>query len=231
MALALVVFSGFARTFYLRNWFDVPPLTHPAGPARRPVHCVDGVFVTQTRLIATNNVRAHMRLGIAGVVLAALVFIVGVATAVVSASAPRTRAMGMASYQFVFVPLFIIWAFAGLVTAAVLLRKRSDYHKRLMTLAMITVLPPALARLIQPVRRRPALSRVADLARRGVRDLVRGIRLVQVPMLHPVYVIGGTLLVLSWPFRVWFARTPRLGIRRKVDGQPVELMANDADLR
>ena len=27
LALALVVFVGFARTFYLRQWFDVPPIT------------------------------------------------------------------------------------------------------------------------------------------------------------------------------------------------------------
>ena len=27
LALALVVFAGFARTYYLRTWFDVPPIT------------------------------------------------------------------------------------------------------------------------------------------------------------------------------------------------------------
>ena len=26
--------------------------------------------------------------------------------------------------------------------------------------------------------------------------------------LHPVYAIGGTLMVLSWPARVWVAHTP-----------------------
>ena len=26
--------------------------------------------------------------------------------------------------------------------------------------------------------------------------------------LHPIYLVGGTLLVLSWPARLWIARTP-----------------------
>jgi hypothetical protein len=27
-------------------------------------------------------------------------------------------------------------------------------------------------------------------------------------IVHPVYAIGGTLLVLSWPLRMWIVRTP-----------------------
>ncbi len=54
----------------------------------------------------------------------------------------------MNSQQFVLVPLVAITFFAILVTAAVLLRKRAQLHKRLMTLAMISVLGPPIARLI-----------------------------------------------------------------------------------
>ena len=207
LAIAAVVFAGFARTLYLRYWFEVPPLT-----ALMVLHGIVFtawmlLFVAQTRLIAANNVRAHRRLGVAGVGLAALVFLVGLATVIVSASAARPRGMGMASYQFVFVPFFIIVTFGGLVTAAVLLRRHAQLHKRLMTLAMITVLPPATARLINLVGATDhflllqttftALFVICCLAYDWIKHR----------LLHPVYLVGGTLLVLSWPFRAWFART------------------------
>jgi hypothetical protein len=208
LALALVVLVGFARTFYLRYWFDVPPIT-----LLLIVHGVlfsawMALYVIQARLIAANNVAAHMRLGIAGVALAALVFVFGMATVFASADEPRMRPMGMASYQFVFMPFFIICTFAGLVMAAVLLRGRSDLHKRLMTLAMITVLPPAIARLIR-------LSGFdADFL--VAQTLLTAVFVIccvafdwfRLRILHPVYLLGGALLVLSWPFRAWFARTP-----------------------
>src|SRR4051812_13796170 len=148
LLLALVVFAGFARTFYLRYWFDLPPLALLTQLHGLVFSAWMALFVIQTRLVAANNIDAHMRLGIAGVFLAGLVFVLGMATAVVSASAPRPRAMGMVSYQFVFIPMSIIVTFACFVIPAVLLRKHTPLHKRFMTLAMITVLPPATARLI-----------------------------------------------------------------------------------
>jgi hypothetical protein len=125
-----------------------------------------------------------------------------------SAAEPRMRPLGMTSYQFVFVPFFIIVTFAALVTSAVLLRMRSHLHKRLMMLAMITVLPPATARLIQLFGGSEhflllqtsftALFVICCVAYDWFRNR----------LLHPVFLVGGTLLVLSWPFRVWVARTP-----------------------
>ena len=140
LAVAVFTFVAFARTYYLRHWFDVPPIT-----VLLHIHSIVFtawvvLFVIQTRLIAAKNYRTHMQLGIAGIAVAALVVIFGYATAIVSAGAPRPRPMGMNSAQFVLVPLVAITLFAVLVTAAVALRKRADYHKRLMTLAMIAVL-------------------------------------------------------------------------------------------
>jgi hypothetical protein len=209
LVLGLVVFVAFARTLYLRHWFTVPPVD-----VATIIHGIVFtawmiLFIVQTRLIAAHNVRAHMRLGIAGVGLAALVFVFGLITVVASASASRPRPMGMASYQFVFVPFFIIVTFACLVTAAVLLRRHPQFHKRLMTLAMITVLPPATARLINlflgPSEHFLVLQTsftAAFVICCVVYDWFKN------HLFHPVYAIGGGLLVLSWPFRAWFARTP-----------------------
>jgi hypothetical protein len=208
LVLALIVFAGFARTLYLRYWFQVPPIDLSTLLHGIVFTAWMLLFVVQTRLIAANNVRAHMKLGMTGLVLAALVFALGMVTVVLSASAARPRPMGMPSHQFVFVPFFLLWAFAGLVTSAALLRRRPQVHKRLMMLAMITVLPPATARLIlllgvtsQFLFLQTAFTAVFVIA-------CVAYDWFKYRLLHPVYVIGGTLLVLSWPFRVWFARTP-----------------------
>jgi hypothetical protein len=207
LLLALVVFAGFARTFYLRYWFDVPPLTVLLFLHGLTYSAWMVLFVVQTRLVAANQVRTHMRLGFMGVGLAALTVAVGLATVVMSASAPRPRAMGMVSYQFVLVPFFNLVAFSGLVTAAVLLRKRPQFHKRLMTLAMITVLPPATARLINLFGVGGDFLVIQTSITAAFVVVALAYDWLKNRTLHPVYLVGGTLLVLSWPFRAWFART------------------------
>jgi hypothetical protein len=211
LALALVVFTGFARTLYLRQWFDVPPLTVLSYLHGIVFSMWVALYVVQTRLIAAHQVRAHMRLGIVGVALAMLVVAIGLATVFVSASAARPRAMGMTSAQFVFVPFFILVVFSCLVTAAVSLREHPALHKRLMTLAMVAILPPATARLITLAGgQQHFLELQTALTVVFVAVCLAG-DWIKHRILHPVYAIGGVLLVLSWPFRVWVARTDAWG--------------------
>jgi hypothetical protein len=148
LALGVLVLVAFARTYYLRYWFDVPPITVLLHLHSIAFTAWFALFVVQTRLIAAQNYGTHMRLGVLGVGLAALVFMLGVATAVASADAPRVRPMGMNSQQFVLIPLVGIAFFGVFVAAAVALRRRADFHKRFMILAMISVLGPPVARLI-----------------------------------------------------------------------------------
>lgn len=207
VALMLVVFVGFARTYYLKTFFDVPPLTLLMHLHGIVFSAWLATFVIQTRLIAAHNVQAHMKFGIAGLVIAFFVVVIGTATVFMSASAPRLRGGGLPSHQFVFVPFFILIAFTSLVTAAVLLRRRAALHKRLMTLAMIAVLPPATARLIAlaDAREHFLLLQTSFTAVFVLWCLIAD--WVKHRVVHPVYAIGGTLLVLSWPFRLWFAQT------------------------
>jgi hypothetical protein len=207
LVLAALVLVAFARTYYLRYWFDVPPITTLLHLHSIAFTAWVVLFAIQTRLIAKQDYRTHMQLGIAGIGVAALVVIFGFATAIVSAGAPRVRPMGMNSQQFVFVPLLAISLFAILVTAAVLLRKRAQLHKRLMMLAMISVLGPPIARLIMMTHTGEHFLAIqmavpaAFVAGCLVSDWVR-YRIV-----HPVYAVGGILLVLSWPVRVAIAQT------------------------
>jgi len=207
MALAALTLVGFARTYYLRYWFDVPPITVLLHLHSIVFTAWFVLFVIQTRLIAAQNYRTHMQLGIAGIVVAALVVIFGYATAIVSAGAPRPRPLGMNSQQFVLIPLVAITLFAILVTAAVLLRKRAQLHKRLMTLAMISVLGPPVARLVFVTHTDKyfALIQMAVPAAFLAWCLVSDWRKYRI--VHPVYSIGGAILLISLPARALIAQT------------------------
>ena len=207
MVLALIVFAGFTRTFYLRAWFDVPPITMLLHLHAIAFTAWFVLFVIQTRLIAAQNYKTHMQLGIAGVVIAGLVTILGFATAIISAGAPRVRPMGMNSQQFVIVPLVAITLFAVFVGAAVAYRRRADLHKRFMILAMIAVLGPPVARLIAAMQAGAYFGPIQI----GVAAAFLGWAIasdwVKYRTVHPVYSIGGGLLLLSFPVRILIART------------------------
>ena len=72
LTMAAIVLIGFSRTYYLRAWFHLPPLSwrlHLHGAA---LTLWVVLFVVQTRLIAAGRRRLHMTLGIAGLALAAV---------------------------------------------------------------------------------------------------------------------------------------------------------------
>jgi hypothetical protein len=79
---ALIVFVGFAPTYYLKSFTDNPPLSPLVH-----LHGVVGtgwvvLFLVQASLINLGRTDLHRRLGIAGAVLAAAVLVVGWMTAI-----------------------------------------------------------------------------------------------------------------------------------------------------
>ena len=81
LLFALIVVSGFARTYYLKALFAAPPLTALVHLHGLLMTAWVAVFATQVWLISTTRVRVHQRLGYASIALAAAVFFVGVRTA------------------------------------------------------------------------------------------------------------------------------------------------------
>ena len=93
IAMALIVFVGFAPTFYLRSYFGAP-VSVTGMITMSPLAQVHGfvftawvlLFVIQTSLVASRNVAMHRRMGVAGVVLAASMVAVGLPTAIAAAA-------------------------------------------------------------------------------------------------------------------------------------------------
>jgi len=193
---ALIVFAGFARTYYLKQAFDAPEL-----PSLVHVHGVvmTGwifLFGVQASLVAARRVDLHRRLGMFGAVFAALVVVMGIATAIEGAR--RGISPGPPPLVFLAIPLGVILVFGALVAAAVANRRRPDWHKRLMLLATISMLTPAIARI--PI---DALQAGGILAFMGVTDLFAitciGWDTAKNRRLHPAFLRGGLFLVLSHP--------------------------------
>jgi len=199
--IAMIVFVGFSPSFYLA------PAFHRATPP--PLRIVHGVmfsswivlFAVQTALITTGRVRWHMRLGIAGAVLAAGMVGIGSVVAVLAARAGHA-APGIDPLVFMAVPLFDMVVFTALVASAVYLRRRPQTHKRLMLLATASLVGAAAARLplsyhIAGVPLFYAFGVVDALILMGVLyDVVTRHRV------HPAYVWGGLLIVVSEPLRL-----------------------------
>jgi len=146
VAMSGVVFIGFARTYYLKSYFDAPPLT--------PLRLVHGavftawmvLFIAQTGLVAANRRDIHRRLGVAGAAIAVLMVGLGIALAV-SALREGHAPPGAPPPSVLFaLPVFTIVVFLLLVIAGVAYRAEPLFHKRLMTLATAAILSPALAR-------------------------------------------------------------------------------------
>jgi hypothetical protein len=154
MFLAIVLI-GFSRSFYLHPLFDFPDL-----PPHLYIHgaVLTAWFVlafTQPLLIALGRVHLHRQLGALGAVLAVAVFLTGLWTVALRdaptiSEEPMRGAGNIAS----------LCMFASCVVLGILFRRKPATHKRLMLMASIPALAPALDR----VARIPAVNEFAAKA-------------------------------------------------------------------
>lgn len=152
LAIAAVMFVGFSRNYYLRAWLGTRVITFMVHVHGLVMTAWVLLFVTQTLLIARHRVDLHRNLGIFGAGLAAVVFGLGVFTITHSIERQKPGADSTTFLElFVAFDGISLLVFAGLVLAGVLYRRRREIHKRLMLIAMISLLPPAYGRLIANV--------------------------------------------------------------------------------
>jgi hypothetical protein len=148
-AIALLTLIGFARSYYLARWFEVPRGT-PEITLLLHVHGL--VFslwlvltIVQPGLVAASNLRLHRKLGYAGAAVAAAMVVVGNVSAV---AAMHVGFIGLGDTRiFYAVPFFAINSFAVAVALAILWRQRAETHKRLILLSNVGLLNAAVARI------------------------------------------------------------------------------------
>ena len=189
--MALAVVYGFSRSYYFKFAFGTPALS--------PLYHLHGVLFTswllllilQTSLIAAGRTPLHRRLGVAGGVLAAAMTV----AAVLMSRAGAARTAGdPASLAFLAIPLATVIVFPVLVGAALWWRRFPDWHKRLMLLGTIEMLPAGFGRW-------PILANAGPLGFLGLPDLfivaMAVYDRVTTGRVHPATVWGGLFLIAS----------------------------------
>ena len=212
VVIPLIVLAGFARTYYLKGFFATPPLPSLIVHVHGLIMTAWVVlFIVQVTLVAKRRTKLHQQLGILGAVLAAFVFIVGILTGLYGAA----RAVNNPSIMppnsppplsFLIIPLGDMLVFAILISAALYYRRKLDIHKRLMLLAAINLMVPAIARI--PVG---FIINGGPLVFFGLADLILIVFVVfdtiRHKRLHPAFVWGGLLIVVMQPLRIILAGT------------------------
>lgn len=106
-----------------------------------------GFYVAQNLLVTRNALVLHRRLGTFGACLAAWMVLLGLILTPLTLATGRAPRFFTPAY-FLALDWLNILAFAGLVFAGFKVRKRSDWHRRLMLCATLCVIKPALSRLL-----------------------------------------------------------------------------------
>lgn len=196
---ALTIAAGFFHTY-------VPKVVGGA-PALPPIiHLHAAVFaswlilfVAQTTLILTGRTAVHRRLGVAGVVLAVLMLVVGTATSITVARLGHRGIPGVefpGAEGFLLLNLMAIFVFATLVGAGWWFRRNNQAHKRLMLMATVGgLVGPGVGRLPFVSGKPPVIGLLvlAFLFAGPVYDLATRRRV------HPAYLWGGLLALTAIP--------------------------------
>jgi len=142
---ALVIVAGFVTQLLAgRSSFASPLIVH--------IHAFTffgwvALFVTQSVLISGGNAALHRRLGWLALFWPPLMVVVGI-TVMLHAMEKDGGPFFFGAAEFMFANPLSLITFAALVYAALIMRRRSDWHRRLMLSAVAMISGPGFGRLL-----------------------------------------------------------------------------------
>lgn len=206
----VVAIIGFTKTFFIplfSGTFSAPPAIYIHGAF---LFGWVGFFAAQSLWVQQARLRRHKQMGwiggglVAGVILSTLV----VATLASQRTAAASGDISLASAEL-FVVMLEMAVFGALIISAFLLRRRPDFHKRLMLLALIASLGPAWFRfrhyfppIDNPLFVYSLLLADSLIIIAAVIDLLRERRI------HPVYLVVGSAMIAIHAIEVFAFDTP-----------------------
>ncbi|MFZ3007010.1 MAG: hypothetical protein WA047_12590 [Phenylobacterium sp.] len=144
-AMALVIVAGFSVQLAMgRSSFSAPLLVH--------AHAVVFmgwlvIYLLQNVLAATGRIALHRRLGWIAAAWVVPMLILGVAVTIAIVRRGGVPFFFRPLQFLVFDPVSLL-TFAGLTIAAILMRRQTDWHRRLHFCAMSVLLGPGFGRLL-----------------------------------------------------------------------------------
>jgi hypothetical protein len=188
--LALTVFIDFAPTYYLAR---------AAAPSLAPHLQAHGavttawmlLFMVQAGLVAAHRTDLHRKLGAIGLVIATALVILTLQSSVIARG--LTNRLVFSAGALVMFAVFVILA---------LWRRRDpDAHKRLMLLATLSLVAPAIARLRLPFVAHDSVG--PNLAVLYFLVPAVAFDFITLRRIHPALLWGGSFFVAMLPLRWW----------------------------
>ena len=214
MAFVVIAFGGFASTFWrplASGTFTADPVIHLHGALYSAWTLF---FLWQAALIARGQRRDHRTWGMAGISLATAMVFSGVIAAINSMNLADAENLGDAGRRFSIVSLTSALLFGCTVAAAIVSVRNPEAHKRWMVVATVPLMQAPVGRLLRPIFASdfagpppvfvtiPAALLVDLLVLAAV---VHDWRTRGRP--HPVYIVGGALIVATQLVRVPVSNT------------------------
>lgn len=204
---ALIVFIGFARTYFLKEVFNTPrlPLLLHLHGAILTLWFV--LFFVQTQLVSMRRVDLHRRLGVFGAALAVLVIVVGGAVAVhASRRGYLANPNSMRDIRGLAILCGFLLDFSLFVGLALYFRRRADFHKRLMLLGTCSILAPAISRVPLSFIQAGGIWMIIGLLDLSAL-LCIGYDAIRNRKLHPAFGWGGVFLLVTFPVCLFVANS------------------------
>lgn len=144
--VALFIVFGFAQ-FSARGFVDVPKV-----PIYVHLHGLImlswlALGIVQASLVRRENIAMHRRLGWLGVLLALAIMATGSFVGIKAIETARVPPFFTDAYFLALTQAGVL-IFGGTVAAAIAMRRRTLWHRRLMVGAMVLIMEPALGRLL-----------------------------------------------------------------------------------
>jgi hypothetical protein len=145
VAMVVTIAAGFSLQLAMgRSSFGAPPLVH--------AHAIAfmgwvAIYLTQNILVARGALALHRRLGWLAAGWVALMVVLGCAVTAFDIRVAHVPFFFRPAQFLVFDPL-TVFAFAGLTYAAIAVRRRTDWHRRLHFSGMAMMVGPAFGRLL-----------------------------------------------------------------------------------
>jgi len=145
IAMTLVIVAGFSNQLAMgRSTFYSPPLVH--------AHAIMfmgwvTIYLTQNILVATNRMAIHRRLGWVAAGWMVPMIVLGFGATVAMVRRGQVPFFFLPLHFLVFDPLSVL-TFAGLTSSAILLRNKTEWHRRLHLCGMSMLMGPGFGRLL-----------------------------------------------------------------------------------
>lgn len=193
IGISVLIVIGFAQ-FSLRGMVDfgrVQPWVHLHGLAMLAWLALN---VQQARLAGQGSIEQHRRLGRIGVLLALTIALLGAFTG--------TMAVRMGTMPPFFEPGYFLALtnvgmaiFLAVILLAVRLRRDTDWHRRIMLVALILIMEPALGRILPMPLLQPHAQWWELAVQLGALALALRHDMKQRGAVHPALLWGAAILV------------------------------------